>query len=274
MMIFQPQVPQIHQIRPSQWAFSIGGRVAHPLILSFWDLLALPAVEQRSAIAAWAGSAGDQAPLIEEANWRGVTFETLLAAVDSAPDVRYATIHASGRYSTILTLDQLRRALLAYDKDDAMLAANDGFPARLVAPGLAAYKQPKWVERVELTAEPTGGFWEQRGEAVASPGAFDEALAPTIAQIDHMQERASAGRPVTIAGRAFAGERAVAHVEISIDDGPWAALRVEQPLRTATARWSVAWTPPGPGAYALRARAIDAAGDVSPAHTVIVHVDG
>ena len=43
------------------------------------------------------------------------------------------------------------------------LGGGDGFPLRLVIPRLLAYKNAKYVERIELTDKPVEGFWVKLG---------------------------------------------------------------------------------------------------------------
>jgi DMSO/TMAO reductase YedYZ molybdopterin-dependent catalytic subunit len=53
--------------------------------------------------------------------------------------------------------------MLAYGVCGATLPLDHGFPLRLVVPRLLAYKNPKYVHRVELTDHAVEGFWVQRG---------------------------------------------------------------------------------------------------------------
>jgi len=53
--------------------------------------------------------------------------------------------------------------LLAYEQDGRPLSRGHGAPARVVMPEMYGYKSVKWVERIELVADPQPGYWELRG---------------------------------------------------------------------------------------------------------------
>lgn len=71
-----------------------------------------------------------------------------------------------------------------------------------------------------------------------------------------------AGAPITLRGTAFAGDRGVSGVEVSVDDGAtWQPAQLEyasSPL--AWVLWRYDWRPEGPGEYPLLVRATDRAG--------------
>ena len=68
----------------------------------------------------------------------------------------------------------------------------------------------------------------------------------------------------TIAGIAFAGDRGISKVEVSIDGGKsWQAAQVKTGLGTYTwVLWQKGWTPEGSGNYRVLVRATDGAGVV------------
>ena len=66
---------------------------------------------------------------------------------------------------------------------------------------------------------------------------------------------------------AWSGNGAITEVAVSTDGGaPGSPPRSRAPTGPyAWQPWTFAWTPPGPGAYTLCARATDAAGHTQPA---------
>ena len=95
------------------------------------------------------------------------------------------------------------------------------------------------------------------------------------------------GQTTTVAGVAFAGDRGISRVEVSIDDGAtWVAADVRPPLsENAWVLWHASWTPHRPGRFDVVVRAVDGAGTaqtplvssaypngVTGLHRVTVHV--
>jgi hypothetical protein len=92
------------------------------------------------------------------------------------------------------------------------------------------------------------------------------------------------GHPVAVAGVAWDQHVGVSAVEVQVNDGPWQAARLATVPSTDTWRqWALMWTPPRPGSYRLRVRAVDTEGkaqteqhaDVFPSgatglHTIVV----
>jgi Oxidoreductase molybdopterin binding domain len=257
--LFQQHIRTIPPINPEYWSFAIIGRVRRPLILSFDDLRQFPVETLRCAVAC-AGMSRSR-PLIGEALWRGVPLRALLGEVSIDPAARFARIHAADRYTTVLPLDQLADTLLVYVMDGAPLAPAHGFPARLIAPGLHGYKMPKWIERVELTESPDGGFWEARGWSL------DGAAGVRAALLSHEQ---TADGSLALAGVAYAGSDAIASVQVGIDGGGWMPVPFTPTDPFALTRWRIDWTPPGTGDYEIRVRA--SSGSAAAEHALVVRV--
>ena len=277
-MIYQDIYPRLRnpQCDCSTWSFSIGGSVQHPLILSYSDLLQMPMVEVTCALLC-AGNPYDELA-VEQAVWRGVAMATLLQSVTRQPDALFAVIHNAAGYTTSLSLDWLNRGVLAIEQDGNPLTPEQGYPARLIVPGLYGYKSPRWVERIELTDTPSG-FWESRG--------WDgDGIAPTIAAISAGGVRRATDDVVTIAGFAYSGTARVSAIEVSIDHSDWMPVDFVPAPPAHLVRWQAEWTPPLAGEYSVRVRAADASGYVQQdsavqslfqsaqdaLHNIIVHV--
>ncbi|MBA2558712.1 MAG: molybdopterin-dependent oxidoreductase [Propionibacteriales bacterium] len=145
---------------PSKWRLEIGGLVRHPVSLTYDQLLALPRAQQVSTFHCVTGWT------IENVHWAGVRFHHLLALAQPLPSARAATlVSAEQPYTEALTIEQLRLpdAMLALELDGRPLSRPHGAPARVVLPEMYGYKGPKWLTRIELTATPAEGYWEQHG---------------------------------------------------------------------------------------------------------------
>ena len=101
-----------------------------------------------------------------DTRWRGVTFDTLLAAtgLDEAP-APFVMIHCDGGYATNLPVEDLidGKAMVATHFDGAPLAPEHGGPARFLVPHLYFWKSAKWARRIAFMEEDAPGFWEELG---------------------------------------------------------------------------------------------------------------
>ncbi len=148
---------------PSTWRLIVDGLVRNPLDLTFAQFTDLPQVEVTRdfyCVEGWG---------VPEVTWKGVTLRELMKQADIDPLATHLVFESSdGVYTESVTLEEALRpdTLLAHEMNGAPLAPEMGQPLRLILPGSYAYKNIKWVVRVEAMAlGPEGykGYWEQRG---------------------------------------------------------------------------------------------------------------
>ena len=89
--------------------------------------------------------------------WRGVWLGRLLDAARPAPDAAHVRVISHTGYRWSFPLPLARRLLLATHVGDEPLSHDHGAPVRLVAPGRRGFQWVKWVERIELHADPDPG---------------------------------------------------------------------------------------------------------------------
>lgn len=256
---FQQHIRTVPAVLAAHWSFSIGGSVRHPLILTLDDLRAFPSEEWACVVACAA-----RRPLVGQAMWRGVPLSALLAELNIDPSAQYARVSSADGYSASLTLPQLRAALLVYEMDGQPLPAEHGYPARLIAPGLYGYKMPKWVTHIRLNDQPAPGYWEARGWS-------EDGYVRPLAAIQDAQPASNGD--LLISGVAYAGERGIAAVEISLDDGDWTPGTLTPGTAHEWTRWHALWTPTANGDVVCRVRAIDRAGNIQPEpHSTILRI--
>ena len=88
----------------------------------------------------------------------------LLSEAGVSPQSSYIMAHCFGGYSTNMPLDlALEEGFLAHKQGGQPLGKSHGWPLRLIVPSLYGWKSAKWVNGLELMAEDSPGFWEQRG---------------------------------------------------------------------------------------------------------------
>jgi DMSO/TMAO reductase YedYZ molybdopterin-dependent catalytic subunit len=140
-----------------QWTFEITGAVEQPVSWSWEELLALPAQKPTvdiHCVTKWSKF---------DTRWKGVSVDTLLAAVKSKATYLLAT--CDGGYSSNLSVADVAggRAWIVYEYDGQPLPPEHGGPARLLVPHLYFWKSAKWVRGLTLRNHDAPGFWEGYG---------------------------------------------------------------------------------------------------------------
>ena len=98
--------------------------------------------------------------------WEGVLVRDLIQNAGPDPRANNVIFTARDGYTTSFPLSYLmdRDILMAYRMNNVTLPAERGFPFQLVAEDKWGYKWIKWIEKIELTDDPSyRGYWEQRG---------------------------------------------------------------------------------------------------------------
>jgi DMSO/TMAO reductase YedYZ molybdopterin-dependent catalytic subunit len=233
-------------VDPARWRLAVGGLVDEPFELTYDDLLAFPLVEQHATLACISNPVGGD--LISTATWTGARVADLLERARPRTGAVEVVFRAIGGYSDSLPIADAMRpvTLLAVGMNGRTLPRAHGFPARLLAPGYFGMKQPKWLASIEVVDTPYLGYWEQRGWVKA-------AIVKTWSRIDGLDQPDEGAW--SVAGIAYAGDRRVERVEISLDDGAtWRDAELEPPLSGLTwARWRLAFDPADASRILVRA---------------------
>jgi len=238
------------------WALEVFGLVEQPRRLSYAELQALPAVDEMVTLECISNLVGG--PLAGNAIWTGVPLSTILQAAQLKPEAKFVAFTCSDNYTESYPVDKALApsTILAYAMNGSPLPQRHGFPLRVLSTGRYGMKNPKWLRKIELTAEPRPGWWERQGYD-------DDAVVRTMSRIDVPP----AGVPlpagkVVLGGIAFAGERGISAVEVSIDGGAsWRTAVLDRPPAPAAwARWLWPWPDAAPGRYQALVRATDGAG--------------
>jgi len=148
------------QIDPAQFRLTINGKVDHPLQLSMADLQKLPLtsmVIRHVCVEGWAAIV----------QWGGVRLQDLLAMAKPKTDARYVYFTSADQYyeSWDIASAMHPQTLMAYQKNGAPLAPENGAPLRLASPVKLGYKQSKWVTQITVVDQllPNKGYWEDQG---------------------------------------------------------------------------------------------------------------
>ena len=242
--------PAVH-VDTAAWQLNVHGLVSNPLSVSLDELQSTQTVEMPCTLAGITSTPNNL--LMGHALWRGVPFKRLLHNVGLHPDARYAQFTSANGYVTYLPIKMLDRALLAYSMNGEGLPVEQGYPVRLIVPGVYDYKMPKWVQSIELVAVPASGHYESRGWSA-------EGFVQTTSVLFTPRVREVVDGKVTFSGMAFAGTRTISQIEVSIDDGEWMPVPFVPAESESWTRWQIDWLPPAPGDYLVKVRATDSDG--------------
>ena len=144
---------------PATWDFRIWGAVEAPVRLTWQEFSLLPRVKSLSdfhCVTRWSRF---------DNTWEGVAFREVLKLVHLKSEASHVLVHAEQGYTANVPLADLDRddVLLATHHDGQPLAADHGYPLRLIVPHLYAWKSVKWVRGLEFLSHDAAGFWEQNG---------------------------------------------------------------------------------------------------------------
>ena len=239
------------------WRLEVTGLVGQAGTHSYEEIQSLPSTSR--AVTLECISNGPPGHLISTAIWQGVTLRTLLERHGGMqPGARFVAFYSVDGYSVSLPLDEILAVdpILAWRMNGAELPLRHGYPLRALIPGRYGEENPKWLTRVELTDHFVGGLY-------ADQGWYNGPL-HTISRIDRPFGRIALGHAIEIGGIAFAGNRGIQKVEVSVDNGlSWNQAKLDPPLsQDSWVLWTWQWTPSLPGSYTIVARATDGTGQV------------
>lgn len=195
------------------WRLQIHGDVDRPFQLTYRELQGrFPVVEMASTLSCISNEVGGD--LVSTAIWRGVRLKDILQAAGPRPDARELIFRASDGYSDSISLEKglADDTLVAFGMNGVALPRVNGFPARMVIPGIYGMKNVKWLESIEVSDKDHLGYWQTRGWS-------DLARVKTQSRIDSPTSGATVAAPAKIAGVAWAGDRGIAAVNVSTDGG-------------------------------------------------------
>jgi DMSO/TMAO reductase YedYZ molybdopterin-dependent catalytic subunit len=283
------------------WNLTIDGAVNRPLVLSLDDLRRLPS-RTVTAVVECAGNGRVfyepareglqwQSGAVGNAAWSGVLLAELIGLADVRDGAVEAVLIGADRgvvdagkktaspgpiaFARSLSLDKARAGgtLLAYAMNDEPLTAEHGYPLRAVVPGWFGMAWVKWLTAIRIVDRPFLGYWQGRDyfrwdRSLGEPNLVPLAEMPVKAQIAQPVQgtKLSVGAKTRIFGAAWSGEAPVREVLVSTsEDAGWQPARLLAPQTPHAWRlWEHFWSPPGPGPYHIRCRAIDAAGNQQP----------
>jgi len=272
-------------IDPSRHRLMVMGLVKEAKVYTMDDLMRLPAVSRMHFIECGANTGmewGNVAvPTVQYTHgmlscceFTGVKLSTLLD--DGGFDkLKGKFVLAEGADGSSMTRTiAMERALddvmVAWAMNGEMLRPENGYPLRLVAPGLQGVSWVKWLRRIEVGDQP----WATKDEAIHYIDLMPDGTHRQYSSIQECKSvitSPSGGQHLldkgyyNVTGLAWSGRGKIKRVDVSVDGGRnWRTARLESPLQAkCLARFNIDWVWDGSPAV-LQSRAMDETGYVQP----------
>lgn len=275
----------VPDIAPETHELLIHGLVRQPLSFRYEDLLRYPRVSRilfiecsgnSSTIGApepAQASAGQLNGLLSCAEWTGVRLSTLLEEAGVAPHAKW--MQAEGADAAAMTRSIplslcLGDAMIALFQNGEPLMPAQGFPMRLLLPGIEGNASIKWLRRLKLMATPafsreeTAKYTDLHPDGLADLFSLQMGVKSIILRPSFGLDLNATGYQ-EISGLAWTGRGRIRKVEVSADGGAsWAKAALDGPvLPGALTRFRMPWHWDGAPAV-LMSRATDQTGAVQP----------
>jgi sulfane dehydrogenase subunit SoxC len=284
----------VPEIDPHQHRLMIHGMCRNPRLFTLDDLLRFPSVSRIHFIECGANTGMEWAnvavPTVQYSHgmigcseWTGVPLSTLLGEVGYERNSRYVLAEGADGAAltrTIAMAMALDDVLVAYGQNGEMLRPEQGYPLRLVVPGVQGVSSVKWLRRLELGDVP----WNTREESLhyvdMLPGGKHRQYT-WIQEAKSVITAPSGGQFILdrgyheITGLAWSGRGKVRRVDVSTDGGRnWRTAKLQEPVHTkALTRFRIDWMWDG-GPALLQSRVTDESGYVQPGYRQLRAVRG
>jgi sulfane dehydrogenase subunit SoxC len=274
-----------HDIDPAGHRLMIHGLVRQAKIYTMDELMRFPSASRIHFIECGANTGmewGNVAvPTVQYTHgmlscseFTGVPLSTLLDDVGfDAARARFVLAEGADGAALARTVPiemALGDAMVVYGQNGEMLRPENGYPLRLLVPGVQGVSSVKWLRRLEVGHEP----WNTREEALHYIDLMPDGIHRQYTWINECKSvitSPSGGQVLLdkgyyeITGLGWSGRGRIQRVDVSADGGrSWLQARLQEPvLDKALTRFRYDWVWDGSPAI-LQSRAIDDTGYVQP----------
>ena len=170
--------------------------------------------------------------------------------------------------------------LVAYGQNGEMLRPENGYPLRLVVPGVQGVSWVKYLRRIELGDQPYGAKDEVLHYIDLMPGGLHRQYS-SLQEVKSVVTTPSGGQVLldkgyyNVSGLAWSGRGKVKKVDVSVDGGRnWRQARLEgMAMSKCLTRFNIDWTWDGKPALVM-SRATDETGHVQSNYSQLRAVRG
>ena len=279
----------------AQWRLSVDGCVNRKLELGWEQLEELPrrsvfatmecAGNGRSFLRPYVEGVQWTAGAVGHAEWSGVPLHLVLEKAGFLSEANEIVFYGADfgiehayrepqAFARSLPLEKALHpdTLLATHMNGELLEPSHGYPVRLMVPGWYGVASVKWLSRIEAVTAPFQGYFQTAKYTIkhrTGGGTRTDVVGPipVKSEIIRPVEQSVLGIGANrLFGMAWAGEHAVAAVEVSVDAGlSWQRATLQGPRAPYSwTAWEYLWETATPGEYTLLARAISEDGQVQP----------
>lgn len=274
-----------HDIDPDKHRLMINGLVGKAKVYTMDDLMRLPSVSRIHFIECGANTAmewGNVAVpsvqythgMLSCSEFTGVPLSLLLedCGIDKskAKFILAEGADGSSMTRTIPIENAMDDVFLAWGMNGEMLRPENGYPLRLIVPGIQGVSWVKWLRRIEVGDMP----WSSKDETIHYVDLMPDGLHRQYTSVQECKSvitTPSGGQVLldkgfyNITGLAWSGRGKIKRVDVSVDGGKnWRTARLEGPvLNKCLTRFNIDWIWNGDAAI-LQSRAIDETGYVQP----------
>ena len=274
-----------YDIDPSNHRLMVNGMVRNPKVYTMDDIMRLPSVSRMHFIECGANSATEwgnvAVPTVQYTHgmlscceFTGVPLSVLLDDCGFDRKNGKFVLAEGGDGSSMTRTISMDRALddaiVAYGMNGEMLRPENGYPLRLVVPGVQGVSWVKWLRRIKVGDMP----WGTKDEAIHYVDLQPDGQSRQYTSIQECKSvitSPSGGQVLVdkgffnVTGLAWSGRGKIRRVDVSADGGrTWREARLEGPVLTkCLTRFNIDWNWDGAPAI-LQARAIDDTGYVQP----------
>lgn len=272
-------------IDPSQHRLMIHGLVKEARVFTMDDLLRMPAASSINFIECGANTGMEWSTvavptvqyshgMISCCEFTGVKLSTLLDMCGAETgENRYVLAEGADGSSMTRTINMTNAmddVLVAWAMNGEMLRPENGYPLRLVVPGVQGVSWVKYLRRLEVGDQPFYTKDEVLHYVDMMPDGVHRQFTSTQ-EVKSVVTSPSGGQLLldkgynNITGLAWSGRGKIKRVDVSSDGGRnWRTARLQEPvLSKALTRFNVDWSWDG-GPAILQSRAVDETGHVQP----------
>jgi sulfane dehydrogenase subunit SoxC len=283
-------------VDPTQHRLMVNGLVKTPMVFTMDEIMRLPSVSRFHFLECGANTAvewGNVAvPTVQYSHgmlscseWTGVPLITLLemAGVDLKKGKYLLPEGADGSSMTRtipMSMVTSGEVLVAYGQNGEMLRPEQGYPLRLIVPGVQGVSWVKYLRRVEVGDMPYATKDEADHYMDLMPDGQHRQYT-SIHECKSVVTTPSGGQVLlekgfyNITGLAWSGRGKIKQVDVSVDGGKnWRRARLETPvLSKALTRFNLDWVWDGKPCI-IQSRAVDETGYVQPQYRQLREVRG
>lgn len=284
----------IPTIDPDRHSLVVHGLLDKPTRFSLGELKRMPSVVRRcfiecsgNSLSEWRRQSATNVQtshgLLSTSEWTGVTFSTLVRELGLRKDA--AWVLGEGADAALMTrsipIDKIMSdGILAYGQNGEAIRPEQGYPLRLILPGLEGNMHIKWLRRLQISDRP----FMTREETSKYTDLMPDGRAKLFTLLMHAKSVITfpSGEmflpqpgQYEIRGLAWSGKGSICSVDVSMDGGrTWLAAKIDSdPEPMCTVRFCRKWHWDGQPAI-LQSRCTDSTGDMQPSRAALLSERG